>query len=127
MQTDYLKCVPSFLFQVTHNAAENKPVRYVYLLLKLVILGCTLSILSVSEVSIQTNNINVYDSYSYNCNRKKDKQIMKLMNFQVFFEKIFVTHPWKALFVSSDDDIGEWWKKWKLDRYRYSFRTNIKI
>ena len=36
---------------------------------------------------------------------------------QVFFEKIFVTRPWKALFVTTDDDIHEWWFRWKLDRY----------
>lgn len=36
---------------------------------------------------------------------------------EVFFEKIFVTRPWKALFVTTDDDIHEWWYRWKLDRY----------
>ena len=38
--------------------------------------------------------------------------------FQVFFERVFVTRPWKALFVTTDDDIHEWWFRWKLDRYR---------
>lgn len=36
---------------------------------------------------------------------------------EVFFEKVFVTRPWKALFVTTDDDIHEWWSRWKLDRY----------
>ncbi|XP_049818602.1 N-acetylneuraminate 9-O-acetyltransferase isoform X2 [Aethina tumida] len=36
---------------------------------------------------------------------------------EVFFEKIFVTRPWKALFVTTDDDIHDWWFRWKLDRY----------
>jgi len=36
---------------------------------------------------------------------------------EVFFEKVFVTRPWKALFVTTDDDIHEWWFRWKLDRY----------
>ncbi|XP_055704657.1 N-acetylneuraminate 9-O-acetyltransferase isoform X1 [Phlebotomus papatasi] len=36
---------------------------------------------------------------------------------EVFFERIFVTRPWKALFVTTDDDIHEWWYRWKLDRY----------
>lgn len=36
---------------------------------------------------------------------------------EVFFERIFVTRPWKALFVTTDDDIHEWWHRWKLDRY----------
>ncbi|KAF7268298.1 N-acetylneuraminate (7)9-O-acetyltransferase [Rhynchophorus ferrugineus] len=36
---------------------------------------------------------------------------------EVFFEKIFVTRPWKALFVTTDDDIKDWWFRWKLDRY----------
>ncbi|KAF4524562.1 hypothetical protein B566_EDAN017447 [Ephemera danica] len=38
---------------------------------------------------------------------------------EVFFEKVFVTRPWKALFVTTDDDIHEWWFRWKLDRYRF--------
>ncbi|XP_064465958.1 N-acetylneuraminate 9-O-acetyltransferase-like [Ornithodoros turicata] len=36
---------------------------------------------------------------------------------EVFFEKIFVTRPWKALFVTTDDSIKEWWFRWKIDRY----------
>lgn len=35
---------------------------------------------------------------------------------EVFFQKIFVTRPWKALFVNSDDDIHQWWLMWKQDR-----------
>ncbi|CAG0885358.1 unnamed protein product, partial [Darwinula stevensoni] len=40
---------------------------------------------------------------------------------QVFFERVFVTRPWKALFVTTDDDIHEWWFRWKLDRYSIAF------
>nr|CAD7458913.1 unnamed protein product [Timema tahoe] len=40
---------------------------------------------------------------------------------EVFFEKVFVTRPWKALFVTTDDDIHEWWFRWKLDRYSISY------
>lgn len=40
---------------------------------------------------------------------------------EVLFERIFVTRPWKALFVSVDDDIHEWWKIWKLDRFTIFF------
>ncbi|XP_045450859.1 N-acetylneuraminate 9-O-acetyltransferase [Melitaea cinxia] len=36
---------------------------------------------------------------------------------EVFFQKIFVTRPWKALFVNADDDIHQWWYAWKQDRY----------
>ncbi|KAG1682096.1 N-acetylneuraminate 9-O-acetyltransferase [Nymphon striatum] len=36
---------------------------------------------------------------------------------EVFFERIFVTRPWKALFVTTDDSIKQWWFRWKLDRY----------
>merc|ERR1719510_1088265 len=36
---------------------------------------------------------------------------------QIFFEKVFVMRPWKALFVTQDDDITEWWSRWKIDRY----------
>ncbi|XP_034250160.1 N-acetylneuraminate 9-O-acetyltransferase isoform X2 [Thrips palmi] len=40
---------------------------------------------------------------------------------EVFFEKVFVTRPWKALFVTTDDDIHEWWFRWKLNRYSVSY------
>lgn len=40
---------------------------------------------------------------------------------EVFFERIFVMRPWKALFVTTDDDIHEWWNRWKLDRYTVSY------
>ncbi|GFU04031.1 n-acetylneuraminate 9-O-acetyltransferase [Nephila pilipes] len=40
---------------------------------------------------------------------------------EVFFEKIFVTRPWKALFVTTDDSIKEWWFRWKIDRYSVAF------
>ncbi|KAG0423140.1 hypothetical protein HPB47_001077 [Ixodes persulcatus] len=40
---------------------------------------------------------------------------------EVFFEKIFVTRPWKALFVTTDDSIKEWWFRWKIDRYIISY------
>lgn len=37
---------------------------------------------------------------------------------KVFFDKIFLMRPWKALFVTTDDDIHEWWIRWKLNRFR---------
>lgn len=40
---------------------------------------------------------------------------------EVFFQKIFVTRPWKALFVNSDDDIHQWWLMWKQDRYSVAY------
>lgn len=40
---------------------------------------------------------------------------------EVLFERIFVTRPWKALFVTIDDDIREWWYRWKLDRYSITY------
>lgn len=40
---------------------------------------------------------------------------------EVFFQKIFVTRPWKALFVNSDDDIHQWWLLWKQDRYSMAY------
>lgn len=47
--------------------------------------------------------------------------ITVLFMSEVFFERIFVTRPWKALFVTTDDDIHEWWYQWKLDRYTVTF------
>ncbi|XP_047534646.1 N-acetylneuraminate 9-O-acetyltransferase isoform X1 [Vanessa atalanta] len=40
---------------------------------------------------------------------------------EVFFQKIFVTRPWKALFVNADDDIHQWWLDWKQDRYSMTY------
>ncbi|OWF42418.1 CAS1 domain-containing protein 1-like [Mizuhopecten yessoensis] len=40
---------------------------------------------------------------------------------EVFFEKVFLTQPLKALFVTSDDSIHEWRFRWKLDRYSVLF------
>ncbi|XP_012941606.2 N-acetylneuraminate 9-O-acetyltransferase [Aplysia californica] len=36
---------------------------------------------------------------------------------EVFFEKVFLTRPIKALFVTSDDSLHEWRFRWQLDRY----------
>ncbi|KAI8775745.1 N-acetylneuraminate 9-O-acetyltransferase [Biomphalaria glabrata] len=36
---------------------------------------------------------------------------------EVFFEKVFLTRPLKALFVTSDDSIHEWRFRWQLDRF----------
>ncbi|XP_029649299.1 N-acetylneuraminate 9-O-acetyltransferase-like isoform X1 [Octopus sinensis] len=36
---------------------------------------------------------------------------------EVFFEKVFLSRPFKALFVTSDDSIREWRFRWQLDRY----------
>lgn len=46
---------------------------------------------------------------------------------EVFFEKIFVTRPWKALFVTTDDDIHEWWFRWKLDRYSIMYGMTFAV
>ncbi|XP_015108455.1 N-acetylneuraminate 9-O-acetyltransferase [Diachasma alloeum] len=47
--------------------------------------------------------------------------ITVLYTSEVFFEKVFVTRPWKALFVTTDDDIREWWSRWRVDRYSVAF------
>ncbi|ESP04229.1 hypothetical protein LOTGIDRAFT_180023 [Lottia gigantea] len=36
---------------------------------------------------------------------------------EVFFEKVFLTRPFKGLFVTSDDSIHEWRFRWQLDRF----------
>lgn len=46
---------------------------------------------------------------------------------EVFFEKVFVTRPWKALFVTTDDDIREWWFRWKLDRYTVIYGMSFSV
>lgn len=50
-----------------------------------------------------------------------EKINLKKFFHQVFFEKVFVTRPWKALFVTTDDDIREWWSRWRIDRYSVAF------
>lgn len=39
----------------------------------------------------------------------------------MLFEKIFIARPWKFLFVSSDDLIGEWRSRWSHDCYSFIF------
>ncbi|XP_050545813.1 N-acetylneuraminate 9-O-acetyltransferase isoform X1 [Daktulosphaira vitifoliae] len=43
--------------------------------------------------------------------------IIILYMSEVFFDKIFLMRPWKALFVTTDDDIHEWWIRWQLNRF----------
>jgi hypothetical protein len=40
---------------------------------------------------------------------------------EVFFERIFLMRPWRALFVSTDDLMNEWWYRFKLDRYSTAY------
>ncbi|CRL07468.1 CLUMA_CG020436, isoform A [Clunio marinus] len=40
---------------------------------------------------------------------------------EVFFERIFLMRPWRALFVSMDDFVDEWWYRFKLDRYSTAY------
>lgn len=40
---------------------------------------------------------------------------------EVFFERIFLMRPWRALFVSADDFVDEWWYRFKLDRYSCAY------
>ncbi|XP_041374729.1 N-acetylneuraminate 9-O-acetyltransferase-like [Gigantopelta aegis] len=40
---------------------------------------------------------------------------------EVFFEKVFLTRPFKGMFVMSDDSIHEWRFRWQLDRYSVVF------
>lgn len=40
---------------------------------------------------------------------------------EVFFERIFLMRPWRALFVSADDFVDEWWYRFKLDRYSTAY------
>ncbi|XP_043225146.1 N-acetylneuraminate 9-O-acetyltransferase-like [Amphibalanus amphitrite] len=47
--------------------------------------------------------------------------IVILFMSEVFFEKIFVMRPWKALYVTEDDDIHQWWFRWQLDRFSVGY------
>ncbi|KAL7020418.1 hypothetical protein ACKWTF_011523 [Chironomus riparius] len=40
---------------------------------------------------------------------------------EVFFERIFLMRAWRALFVSTDDLMNEWWYRFKLDRYSTAY------
>ncbi|XP_071557163.1 N-acetylneuraminate (7)9-O-acetyltransferase isoform X2 [Temnothorax nylanderi] len=41
----------------------------------------------------------------------------RIDNYYTIHVGVFVTRPWKALFVTTDDDIREWWSRWRVDRY----------
>lgn len=70
--------------QVTSSSVDAKPVHYLYMVIKFLVLFSIVTILYMSEV---------------------------------LFAKIFLTRPWKALFVTTDDSISDWWFRWKVDRY----------
>ncbi|XP_074654898.1 N-acetylneuraminate (7)9-O-acetyltransferase-like isoform X2 [Tubulanus polymorphus] len=40
---------------------------------------------------------------------------------EVLFEKIFLTNPFKAFFVTLDDSLHEWRFRWQLDRYSFIY------
>ena len=93
---------------VTASSSDGNPLQYLYLVLKFVGLFSVITILYMSEVRV----------FFYIFNNNTLISLLLLLLLQVFFEKVFVTRPWKALFVTIDDDIHEWWFRWKLDRYR---------
>lgn len=43
--------------------------------------------------------------------------VIVLFTSEVLFERLFVAGPWRALFVTEDDDIGQWWFRCQLDRF----------
>jgi len=91
------------------SLAEYGPRALLYFALKLLGLVSIITILYMSEVTQDFYCMkDIYKIY-------KILDLSSLM--QVFFEKVFVTRPWKALFVTTDDDIREWWSRWRVDRY----------
>ena len=100
--------MPKFPSQVTFDRARESPMSAIYFLVKIIVSVVVLSVISTSEVSNPPAKL---------------LDVAIILEFrsdysQVFFETLFVTRPWKALFVSTDDDIGGWWQRWNLDRYR---------
>lgn len=43
---------------------------------------------------------------------------------EVLFEKIFMFHPLKPLFVLGDNTVHEWWFRWSIDRYVSHFTSS---
>lgn len=93
------------------SLAEYGSRALLYLAVKLIGLAAIITILYMSEV------IFYFIHKKYNFQSTTTKNLISNCTPQVFFEKIFVTRPWKALFVTTDDDIREWWQKWRVDRY----------
>lgn len=106
--------------KVSSAICEANPVAYLYIIIKLCSLLAAITILYMSEV-INHFLFKVSFVILPLCLRRgifKNYYYFFPTLFQVFFQAIFLVRPWKALFVTSNDEIHEWWFRWSLDRYR---------
>lgn len=46
---------------------------------------------------------------------------------EVFFERIFLMRPWRALFVSADDFVDDWWYRFKVKIVNYSSNRQFNL
>ncbi len=108
--------------KVSATICEANPVAYLYIILKFIGLFAAITVLYLSEV------INFHCAAPFShlrlsivmCPWACEKAFFcPSVSIQVFFQDIFLMRPWKALFVTSDDEIHEWWFRWSLDRYRF--------
>lgn len=79
-----------------------------YLMIKLVLLATLITVLYNFEVSL---------SSWPTCSDLDILLTQLLVLFQAVFEKMFMLHPIKPLFIMKDNTVHEWWFRWWLDRY----------
>lgn len=103
----------------------NRPYQFYYFVPLMSFWYCVLYVILALPPQITAQSCEQKGSYQYLYLALKVISLLALSTIffmsEVFFERIFVTRPWRALFLTSDDDIHEWWHRWKLDRYTVAF------
>lgn len=103
----------------------NRPYQFYYFVPLMSFWYCVLYVILAIPPQITAQSCEQKGSYQYVYLALKVISLFAISTIlfisEVFFERIFVTRPWRALFLSSDDDIHEWWHRWKLDRYTVAF------
>lgn len=109
----------------------NRPYQFYYFVPLMSFWYCVLYFILALPPHITAQSCEQKGSYQYLYLALKVISLLALSTIffmsEVFFERIFVTRPWRALFLTSDDDIHEWWHRWKLDRYTPAFGVMFAI
>ncbi|KAI5637510.1 10 TM acyl transferase domain found in cas1p domain-containing protein [Phthorimaea operculella] len=119
--------LPPHITKATSHTVESKPYQYLYIVVKIIGLLIIFFVIFALPPHITKATSHTVESkpYQYLYIVVKIIGLLTIVTVlymsEVFFQKIFVTRPWKALFVNADDDIHQWWLQWKQDRYSMAY------